>query len=144
MKCVLEFARRVHFRCIFAVLSREVADRVRRGYIYILPRDTHDSLALRRRRRPPGWVIIVLKMASPQSRHAQDAPVQDDEVAAFRRAPDDWHRMKQEHQVELMRDCNNACQGLVELIYKDVLEVPKSLPTIVGASRSTVIQVKDK
>jgi hypothetical protein len=31
--------------------------------------------------------------------------MEDDELAAFRRAPDEWHRLKEEQQGQLMRDC---------------------------------------
>ena len=63
---------------------------------------------------------------------------EDDELAAFRQAPDEWHRLKEEQQGQLMRDCNAAVQAFSDLIHRDVLAVQKSLPTIVGASKSTV------
>ena len=63
---------------------------------------------------------------------------EDDELAAFRRAPDEWHRLKEEQQGQLMRDCNAAAGAFLDLVHRDVLSVQKSLPTIVGASKSTV------
>lgn len=90
--------------------------------------------------------------------------MEDDELAAFRRAPDEWHRLKEEQQGQLMRDCrwhqcggvllhlhcaltcmemcnvlrSLAAQAFLNLVHRDVLAVQKSLPTIVGASKSTV------
>ena len=40
---------------------------------------------------------------------------EDDELAAFRRAPDEWHRLKEEQQGQLMRDCNAAAGLKIDL-----------------------------